>query len=356
MRKGVSERSKKISAVDLFCGAGGLTYGLRQAGIQVEAGIDIDEQARYAYEANNPGSQFHNWDLTSKHYSDVKRLFAPNQYKLLAGCAPCQPFSKLTSKEKNSHNNWGLLKHFSHFINKILPEFVTMENVPELVSRGKDMFNQFIVTLRDNEYSIDWKIVNCCDYGVPQSRKRLVLLASRLNEISIPDGIYQRSDQWKTVRATIERLPPLKAGDEDPSDRMHSAPKLSALNLKRLRVTKHDGGTRHDWPSDLVLDCHKKISGQSYGCNYGRMWWDKPAPTMTTHCTGIGNGRFGHPNQDRTITPREAMLFQSFPKSYEFWPVKEKPNRIAIQRMIGNAVPPKLAKALGKAIVKHMDA
>ena len=347
--------TNKISAVDLFCGAGGLTYGLRRAGIQVKAGIDIDEQARYAYEKNNPGCRFHAWDLTRKPPSDIGKLFGTARYKLLAGCAPCQPFSKLTLKEKKLHNDWDLLKHFGLFIEGILPEFVTMENVPELVTRGKEVFDRFIGVLSKNKYHIDWKIVNCCEYGVPQSRKRLVLLASRLNEIFIPEGAYKNAKQWETVRRAIEKLPPLEAGEEDPKDRMHRAPNMSTLNLERIRMTKHNGGTRHDWPDHLILNCHKKVSGGSYGCNYGRMWWDKPAPTMTTHCTGIGNGRFGHPEQDRAITLREAMLFQSFPQRYEFCSDEETPNRTAIQRMVGNAVPPRLAKALGSVIVKNIS-
>ncbi len=347
--------TKKISAVDLFCGAGGLTYGLRKAGIRVAAGIDIDRQARYAYETNNPGSRFYEWDLTRNHHSDVAGLFATGQYRLLAGCAPCQPFSQLTTKEKKLHDDWDLLKHFGRYIEGILPEFVTMENVPGLASRRSAVFQQFLATLTKNKYHVDWKIINCCEYGVPQSRKRWVLLASRLGKISVPAGAYRNDGQWETVRRAIEKLPPLKAGEEDPTDRMHCAPDLSPLNLERMRMTKHDGGTRHDWPSNLVLDCHKKISGQSYGCNYGRMWWDKPSPTMTTHCTGIGNGRFGHPEQDRSITLREAMLLQSFPRNYEFCSEEEIPNRTAIQRMIGNAVPPKLAKALGTTIIRHMS-
>ena len=247
-----------------------------------------------------------------------------------------------------------MLKHFGRYIEGILPEFVTMENVPGLASRGKAVFDQFLAILTENEYHVDWKIINCCEYGVPQSRERLVLLASRLGKISVPDGTYRNAEQWETVRKAIEKLPSLKAGEEDPTDCMHYAPGLSPLNLERMRMTKHDGGTRRDWPDNLVLDCHKKISGHSYSCNYGRMWWDKPAPTMTTHCTGIGNGRFGHPEQDRSITLREAMLLQSFPRDYEFCPKQEIPSRTAIQRMVGNAVPPKLAKALGATIMKHI--
>ena len=350
-----TDKLTPISAVDLFCGAGGLTHGLQQAGIRVEAGIDIERQVQYIYEKNNPGSKFYNWNLAQRDSSDIDKLFKVGQYKLLAGCAPCQPFSKLTVKEKKCHSNWDLIKHFGILVKDILPEFVTMENVPELATRGQSVFSQFISTLKDNKYHLDWKIVNCRDYGIPQSRRRLVLLASRLGEIFVPGGTYQHSDQWKTVRTTIERLPPLEAGEADPSDPMHRAPKLSLLNLKRMRATKHNGGTRRDWPIELILNCHKKISGHSYGCNYGRMWWDKPAPTMTTHCTGIGNGRFGHPEQDRTITLREAALFQSFPKNYEFFPDEMELSRGAVERMIGNAIPPLLAEVLASEIITQSN-
>ena len=343
-----------ISAVDLFCGAGGLTHGLLQAGIKVEAGIDIDEQARHAYEENNPGATFLCWDVERKRSSSIGKLFAPGKYRLLAGCAPCQPFSRLTNGMQG-HHSLGLLDYFGRFVGAIEPELVTMENVPELADRGREVFDRFLQKLEDLEYEVDWDVVHCEYYGVPQSRKRLVLLASRLGEIQIPKGWYSTPSRWKTVAKTIGDLPPLESGEESPDDPLHVASQLSDLNLRRIRATPHDGGTRHSWPEELVLDCHKKESGKTYGSIYGRMWWDKPAPTMTTLCTGIGNGRFGHPEQDRSLTLREAALFQSFPMSYEFWPPDEKLNRKAVGRMIGNAVPPKLAKALGDQIQRHVE-
>lgn len=341
-----------ISAVDLFCGAGGLTHGLTQAGIKVEAGIDIDKQAEYAYKTNNPGTRFLLWDLSRKNSRSVEKLFQPGKLRLLAGCAPCKPFSKLTNGIKN-HTDLDLLDNFGRFVRGIVPDLVTMENVPELADRGDEVFQRFLATLRGLNYSIDWQIVNCPKYGVPQSRRRLVLLASRLGEIKIPDGPCPRASQWKTVRKTIGNLRPLNIGEADPHDPLHVAPLLSPLNLKRLRATSHDGGTRQEWPDDLVLDCHRKKSGERYFSIYGRMWWDKPAPTMTTLCTGIGNGRFGHPEQDRSITLREAALFQSFPRRYSFWPEDQKLNKSAVSKLIGNAVPPKLAKVLGEAIIHH---
>ena len=342
-----------VSAVDLFCGAGGLTYGLRLAGIKVEAGIDIDEDAQYAFEENNSDTKYYPWDVGRKKSSSIEKLFSKNKYRLLAGCAPCQPFSKLTQAIEN-HRCWDLLNNFARFVASIEPELVTMENVPELAERGQEVFDHFVGTLERLDYHVDWKIVKCEEYGVPQFRRRLVLLASKLGELKVPEGRYRSETQWKTVRETIRNLPPLKSGEEHPKDRLHVASKLSDLNLRRIKATSSDGGNRLEWPEELVLECHKKATGKTYHSIYGRMWWDRPSPTMTTLCTGIGNGRFGHPEQHRSITLREAALLQSFPRSYQFWPPDLKLNRGAVGRMIGNAVPPRLAKALGRAIMEHV--
>lgn len=342
---------KRICAVDLFCGAGGLTHGLLQAGIDVVAGIDIDAQSEYSYQKNNPDSKFLRWDVSSKKYTSVADLYKKGKLSLLAGCAPCQPFSKLTNGMKG-HRSWDLLNNFGRFVRGIRPDYVTMENVPELADRGESVFKRFLNTLRSLEYKTDWKVVNCSDYGVAQSRRRLVLLASRHGEITIPKGSCD-PDKWKTVRSTIDGLKSLAAGESDPNDALHVASRLSPTNLERIRATPHDGGNRKDWPNHLILDCHRKETGKSYRSIYGRMWWDRPGPTMTTLCTGLGNGRFGHPEQDRSITLREAALLQSFPRNYQFWPENKKLNRKAVSRMIGNAVPPELARVLGEAVVRH---
>jgi DNA (cytosine-5)-methyltransferase 1 len=342
-----------ISAVDLFCGAGGLTHGLLRAGIRVEAGIDVDPAAAYAYTSNNAGARFLEWDVSQKYSPSVAKLFAGGKYRLLAGCAPCQPFSKLTNGIER-HRSWDLLDNFARFVEGILPEFVTMENVPELAKRGRAVFDKFVQALERKNYCVDWKIVNCADYGAPQSRKRLVLLASRVGEIAIPVPTHSDPAGRKTVRQVIGDLPAVAAGARDADDPLHLAAQLSPLNMERIRATPHDGGTKDDWPSDLVLECHSRETGARYHSIYGRMWWDKPAPTMTTLCNGIGNGRFGHPDQDRAITLREASLLQTFPAGYRFWPKKEKVNARAIARMIGNAVPPDLSCALGKALMKHV--
>lgn len=349
----VTLASSPICAVDLFCGAGGLTHGLMRAGISVAAGIDIDHQAEYAYIANNPGARFLRWDLSRKNSRSIAALFRPGKIRLLAGCAPCKPFSKLTNGIRH-HRDWNLLDHFARFIRGVLPELVTMENVPELSDRGAEVFDRFIAVLRRHGYRVDWRVINCAEFGVPQSRKRLVLLASRLGSISIPEGPWPDPCQWRTVRQTIGHMRPLKSGEADPEDPLHVAPLLSAMNLQRIRATPHDGGTRKDWPDELLLDCHRKKSGERYLSVYGRMWWDKPSPTITTLCTGIGNGRFGHPEQDRPITLREAALLQSFPLEYAFWPRDRRLNRSAVGKLIGNAVPPILAEELGKALLSHV--
>lgn len=342
-----------ISAVDLFCGAGGLTHGLLRAGIRVDAGIDLDPAAAHAYGANNGSAKFVEWDLGRKNSRSVAKLFTKDKYRLLAGCAPCQPFSKLTNGIQR-HRSWDLLDNFSRFVAGIRPEFVTMENVPELAARGHEVFGRFISTLERLDYFVDWRIVNCTEFGAPQSRKRLVLLASRLGQISVPAGTRTSSTRWRTVRQAIGKLPRLGPGDVDPRDPLHVAAELSPLNLKRLQATPRNGGTKDAWPTTIRLKCHERETGTRYHSIYGRMWWDKPAPTMTTLCNGIGNGRFGHPTQNRAISLREAALLQTFPRRYEFWPRDEKLRVKAVARLIGNAVPPSLAYALGRALMAHV--
>lgn len=352
-RSGRLPADSSVSAVDLFCGAGGVTHGLIQAGIRVEAGIDVDHQAEHAYRINNPGARFLRWDLARKNCRSVARLFRPGAVRLMAGCAPCQPFSKLTNGVE-THEAWDLLDNFARFVRGILPELVMMENVPELAERGAGVFRRFVNTLRRCGYRTDWRVVPCEEYGVPQTRRRLVLLGSRIGEISVPEGRCRFPSQFKTVRQAIGSLTPVASGEEDPHDPLHAAVRLTPLNLRRIRATPHDGGTWKHWPQALILPCHRRSTGRSYSSIYGRMWWDRPAPTMTTLCTGLGNGRFGHPEQDRAITLREAALLQTFPRSYEFWPQEGRLNRRAVGRMIGNAVPPKFAKALGDALVWHV--
>ena len=340
--------SKKVSCVDLFCGAGGLTYGLNQAGISVVAGIDTDPACQYPYEKNNQ-AMFLQTDVGKIASRDVAALFEPSSFKVLAGCAPCQPFSTYSRRyDLRGDRRWNLLEAFAQHALEIQPDVVTMENVPSLSSH--QVFRDFVLTLESAGYNVSTEIVDCSNYGVPQSRRRLVMLASRHGPINLMKG----SLRTRSVRQSIEKLPRLAAGESCSRDRVHTASTLSPLNLRRIRVST-PGGTWREWPKRLQLDCHKKKTGQTYPAVYGRMIWDEPAPTITTQCFGYGNGRFGHPEQDRAISLREAAILQSFPRRYKFVAPGADVEFTGVGRMIGNAVPVRLGRAIGNSILQHLE-
>lgn len=343
--KALSKNVPRITAIDLFCGAGGLTYGLQEGGIRVAAGIDIDPASKFAFESNNPGAQFileRVENITKKH---LESYWADASERLLAGCAPCQPFSTYSQgKSLNDDSRWRLLGEFTRLVIETMPDHVTMENVPSL--RKNEVFDNFINTLHSLGYQVWKNIVDCTTLGLPQARQRLVLLASKNR--AKPLRLRAGSSECKTVRATIEELKPLKAGETDPDDSMHRCAKLSAQNLRRIRASQQ-GGTWRDWPAKLRCDCHKRASGDGYQAVYGRMCWDDAAPTITTQCYNYGSGRFGHPVQDRAISLREAALLQGFPKNYLFEPEDEKMTTRDLSRLIGNAVPPPLGAAIAQA-------
>lgn len=338
----------QIVAVDLFCGVGGLTHGLINAGVTVRLGVDLDPACRYPMETNND-SKFLEADVGDLLPSDVQRAFGDALITLLAGCAPCQPFSSYAQSAKRDapHGDWELLRSFSKLVLAVRPTLVTMENVPPLLKQP--IFKDFVADLHQAGYNIDFKVVDGRDIGLPQRRQRLVLVASLLGPITIPDAEKPQA----TVRDTIATLPPLSAGSSDPDDPLHAAASLSELNLARVRHSK-PGGTWRDWPSELVSACHARPTGSTYPSVYGRMEWDMPAPTMTTQCYGFGNGRFGHPEQDRAISLREAAMIQSFPKDYAFVPPGTPVNFNTLGRMIGNAVPVLLGEFIGKILVDHV--
>lgn len=336
-----------IQGVDLFCGAGGLTCGLRGAGIDVRLGVDLDPACKFAYEANNhaPFLLESVEKLTAQILSD--HLSQPD-YVLLAGCAPCQPFSLYRQgKCDETDGRWHLLSSFQRLALEMMPEFVTMENVPRLADQS--VFRDFKAALEDAGYFVWSNVVDSSQYGVPQERERLVLMASLLGDISLlpPKRKIQR-----TVRQVIGGLPKLRAKQVNENDPLHQAAGLSPLNYTRIKASK-PGGTWRDWPEELVADCHKKKSGKTYPSVYGRMVWDAPSPTMTTQFFGFGNGRFGHPEQNRGISLREGALLQSFPRNYRFVEPGKPIQFTNVGRLIGNAVPVKLAAAIGRSFVEH---
>lgn len=341
-----------IEAVDLFCGAGGLTAGMRNADITVRAGYDIDSNCEYAYHENNRAS-FVAKNVEDVTVEEVAAWYEPGRYKLLAGCAPCQPFSTYNQgKDTSNDRKWPLLYAFKRLIEGVQPELVTMENVPDVTKH--QVYHDFVAALESQNYHVWANPVSCVDYGLPQQRRRHVLLASKLGPIELIGKTHEGNPL--TARQALGHLPRLAAGECDPHDPMHRAATLSPLNMVRILLSI-PGGTWRDWPEHLRAACHRKVSGKTYPSVYGRMRDDKPSPTMTTLCYGFGNGRFGHYDTDqaRAISLREAALLQSFPPSYAFMP----PDKITFKgvgRMIGNAVPVRLGEVIGESLMRHVRA
>lgn len=343
------DRAPIVKVVDLFCGAGGLAYGLKSAGLEIAAGVDLDPACRHPFE-KNCGGEFAEKSVADVTLDELSRWFAGADVRVLAGCAPCQPFSTYSQSRKTPDDRWSLLRSFLRLALEARPEVVTMENVRGLAS--KPIWDEFVTGLQEAGYQTVWDEVLCSDYGVPQSRRRLVLIASLIGKISMPTASTQGSSL--TVADAISGLPRLEAGEAYRDDQLHSACRLSPKNLQRIRASK-PGGTWRDWPEELRANCHLKETGETYPAVYGRMRWDEPAPTMTTQCFGYGNGRFGHPEQDRAITLREAAILQSFPASYSFLPEGERASFAKVGMLIGNAVPPKLGEAIGHTVMAHLD-
>ena len=367
--------SISISAVDLFCGVGGLTYGLQQAGIKVRAGLDVDPTCRYAFEANNK-AKFIEKDIREFKGAELSALYRPGGIKLLVGCAPCQPFSVHTRKYRKDtarprDTKWELLNDFGRLIEEVKPEIVAFENVTPI--RKEDIFTDFLGKLASLNYFVFQVRVYCPDYGIPQKRRRLVLLASTLGDISLLPKTHLRAASGcageisllqaedyetlkpcPTVREIIGNLPPIAAGEVSDADLLHRARKFEAKNQARIKQSK-PGGTWKDWDVHLRAPCHQKPSGETYTSVYGRMEWDVPAPTITTQFHNFGSGRFGHPEQDRALSIREGALLQTFPKHYEFLEPGAPMRMTQLGIHIGNAVPVRLATVIGQSIQKHVE-
>jgi DNA (cytosine-5)-methyltransferase 1 len=290
-------------------------------------------------------------DVAQLTKEDLNKFYEDTKIKILVGCAPCQPFSSYNFKNEDTQK-WFLLHEFGRLIEEVQPQIVSMENVPQLLNFKKaDVFKDFIKILEKNNYHITFKIVDCTKYGIPQSRKRLVLLGSKLGKIELIEETHK--EKTITVKDIIGNLESLEHGEQSAKDPLHRVPRLSGLNLKRIQQSKQ-GGTWKDWDSSLRLKCHLKDTGKSYCSVYGRMSWDEPAPTITTQCYGIGNGRFGHPEQDRAISLREASLLQTFPIDYQFVAPNQAFSTRTLGTHIGNAVPPKLGQVIALSIKRHI--
>lgn len=341
-----------------------MTHGLNQAGVEVLAGIDIDVKCKETYEYNNAPAKFIEANIATFEVESLEKGYVADDSSeikiardddnlLFVGCSPCQYWSLMNTDKKKSESSRNLLDDFRKFVDYFNPGFVVIENVPGIFSHQDSPLIKFIDFLREKGYfSVDFKIIKVCDYGVPQIRKRFVLIASRVKYVFLPEP---EKDLTLTVREFIgntAEFPEIIAGHKDETDFCHTASSLSETNLKRLALTKWDGGTREAWQdTDLqlpVYERHRKNGNFGFQDIYGRMFWNKPAPTITTRFYSLSNGRFGHPEQNRAISLREGATLQTFPTDYVF-----KASNVAdISRIIGNAVPPELARRIGKAILE----
>ena len=339
----------KLTVVDLFAGCGGGSLGFRAAGLTPVAAVEIDPVAAASYEQN--------LDITPIT-KDIRKvpgadLLAAGQLgvgdlTLLFGCPPCQSFTVLrrgqnaTAKDRQRNR---LPREYLRLVGELRPRHLAFENVPGMLyGRGRIEFDLLINGIAALGYRAEWRIVDAVDYGVPQRRRRLLVIASRVADPVLPAPTHGPAGSglatYVTVRQTIGDLP----GPADSADPLHTARRHSDLALRRLRALK-EGQARADLPPELQLACHKDHNGH-YDI-YGRMWWDRPSPTLTSGCTNVTRGRFAHPEADRAITIREALMLQTFPPRAV---VTGGVEAMALQ--IGNAVPPRLAQHIGGAVAR----
>ncbi len=353
--------SKPLKVIDLFSGCGGSALGFKQAGFYIKVAVDNDKLASQSFKLNFPDAQIFTSDITTISSEELLKAAdaATGEEIVIIACPPCQGFSTARRKSEAFGDSRNILIYeFLRVVKEIRPFAFVMENVPGLANGiGKPMFLDILKRLKELGYNTAYGIVDTADYGVPQRRKRLVLIGTNNTKIriSFPKQTHQNPDltdryltPWNTVRNAIQDLPVIIAGGESVNDPLHSASNLAEINLKRISLTPHDGGGRLSWPDELVLECHKKVSG--YKDIYGRMKWDAPSPTITGGCVMISKGRFGHPEQDRAISLREAARLQTFPDDYKF-----AGNTGQIAAQLGNAVPPLLAKKIGETLASSIQ-
>ena len=349
----------KLKAVDFFCSGGGMSSGMLNAGIKILAGIDYDNTCKDTYQANINGAKFIHADVfeyKEEALQNELNLKKNDDDLILIGCSPCQFWSIINTDKTKSTKSKSLLLEFKRFVEYFNPGYVVVENVPGVLRRKDESgLEDFVIWLEQNGYTVHHKIHNVMEYGVPQSRRRLTLIANRVSDKELIP--IKSSEKVKTVYDTIGEhngFPKINAGHKDETSFMHSVAGLKQINIDRLNVTDKDGGSRISYAHDqnLVPDCHKNDT-TNFKDSYGRMWWNKPSPTITTKFFSISNGRFAHPEENRAISIREGAVLQSFPKNY-----KIKATSMAnAARMIGNAVPPKYASSIAKAIINnHINA
>lgn len=350
--------NNNLKAIDFFCSGGGMSCGLQQAGINVIAGIDFDSDCKSTYEANIQGAKFIHADvekLQEEELSDLIEIKKNDDDLVLVGCSPCQFWTIIRTDKEKSQKSKNLLHEFHRFVKYYNPGYVVVENVPGILNKKKESgLGKFITELEEQGYEVHYEIVKLNEYGVPETRKRFSLIANRVSNQKIfpkPDNSNPTVADFIGVENGFAKVP---AGHKDRTDFRHSVAGLRPINIKRLEMTSKNGGTRQAWAhTDMQLEAYKKKDKNiSFSDTYGRMSWDKPAPTITTKFFSISNGRFAHPEENRAISLREGATLQTFPKTYKFI----GGSIAGIAKMIGNAVPPLFAKQVGDTIVANHNA
>lgn len=360
----MNAKTKRLTAIDLFAGAGGLSTGLRAAGFRVLAAVELDPDAAASYRANHTGALVIQKDIRRVSARSVMDLLGigPGELDLLAGCPPCQGFTRLTEQRKKKDPRNDLVREYLRFVRALRPRACMLENVPGLEVRGRTLFRELVRGIKSLGYAVDHDVLELADYGVPQFRKRLVVLAGRGFTLSIPDATHgppQYANElgrrpWKTVRDAIGSMPPaplrseVMAGSARAPLPQHYARDVSRIVRRRLEHALQAGG-RASLPAELRLACHERRP-DGYFDVYGAMTWDAPAPTMTSGCTNSSKGRFGHPALPRPLTAREAALIQTFSRSYKFVGGVE-----SIAAQVGNALPCRFAAAMGRAVRRALE-
>lgn len=344
----------QLKAVDFFCGGGGMSFGMKKAGINVLAGIDFEPSCKETYESNI-GAKFIQadvFDLREKELQSLLNLNKNDDNLILIGCSPCQFWSIINTDKSKSKKSKNLLVEFSRFVEYFKPGYVVVENVPGVLRKKEESgLDIFIAWLEKKKYTVHFQVHNVSEYGVPQNRKRFTLIANRVSKKEISP--MKKTGEKITVRDVLGEkngFTKIKAGHKDHTDFLHSVCQLDEINLERLKYVKKDGGDRLGFANikELQLKCFVGRDN-SFKDTFGRLWWDKPSPTITTKFYSISNGRFVHPSEDRALSLREGAVLQSFPKSFKF----HGTNIASIARLIGNAVPPEYAKRIGYAILKE---
>lgn len=338
-------KNLKYTSVDLFSGVGGLTAGMHQAGFNTKVAIELEQDAVKGFNLNFPKTEILQKDIRKIKVDEIKSKLNGKPLHLLAGCPPCQGFSrvrKLNRKASVRDTRNSLVEEYFRMVSELNPITIMMENVPGL--KDYYLFKEIVKKLEDLGYNPKFDLVNVRDYGVPQNRKRLIMVGSLLGNLEIAQGTSEK----RTVRSEIEHLPSPEEAN-DPLQKIVA--NHSQRIMERIRLTPKDGGSRQDLPDEYLLDCHNK---KNIGFNdvYGRLRWDDYSTTITGGCLNPSKGRFLHPEQDRVITPREAAILQSFPEDYKF-PTDISKSSLAL--LIGNALPPRFSYVQSKNIKNHLD-